>query len=127
MDNTSQRLIRDVGRENTMIRTSNPMINLMLRVITYLAGGALALLSLFSGVWSILCFIGGPDGHTGSKESIIAGCISLGCLAMFGAASIGFFIAAARARDESRPRFYTWMLMAAPVVLLVAIILLCLL
>jgi hypothetical protein len=37
----------------------------------------LIVLGGFCVLWSLVCFIGGPDGKIGSKESIIAGFIFL--------------------------------------------------
>jgi hypothetical protein len=92
--------------------------------VSIVAGVTSALLALFGGLWAVFCFIGGPDGKFGSRESIVAGTMSLSIGVFFVMASIAFFKAAVRKDDQVRPRFYTWTLKAAPLLIAGAAVLL---
>ena len=47
----------------------------LIKIVLFLAGG-------LSILWSLACFLGGPDGKIGSKESIIwgLGFLVVGCV-----------------------------------------------
>ena len=48
---------------------------LLAKIVLFLAGG-------LSILWSLVCFLGGPDGKIGSKESIVwgLGFLVVGCV-----------------------------------------------
>lgn len=89
-------------------------------VVAALAGVVMVLLALSAGLWSVVCFMGGPEGKVGSREANGAALISLTLLALFAAASVVFCKAARQRDDESRGWFATCVLWTAPVVLLAA-------
>jgi len=86
--------------------------------VSLCTGIAFAFLAILAGLWALFCFIGGPDGRFGSKDSIVAGCVSLAILALFLAASITFIKAAQKKNISELSQFYTVALYFAPVSLI---------
>jgi len=84
-----------------------------------IAGIGLVALGLFAAFWSLFCFLGGPDGKLGSRESIVAGACSLLVAVLSGAGCVLFFKASAKKEDVGRSSFYSGVLATAPVVVVV--------
>jgi hypothetical protein len=45
----------------------------LLKVVGVVAAGLLLTMSAMSLLWAVFCFLGGPDGNRGSRESIVWG------------------------------------------------------
>lgn len=71
-------------------------------------------LALFSGLWSLFCFAGGPDGKFGSSDAIVAGLVSLAFCALFGTVSAALFKAVSASENENVSKFNSWVLFASP-------------
>ena len=88
--------------------------------VAMLAGIGMVPVCLFAAFWSLFCFVGGPDGKTGSRESIIAGIISLLVATLSGAGCVLFLKASTKKEDIGRSRFYSGLLVSSPIVLAAA-------
>ena len=82
--------------------------------VSMLAGYEWGALALFSGLWSLFCFAGGPDGKFGSSEAIVAGLVSLAFCALFGTVSAALFKAVSVCENESMSKFNARVLFASP-------------
>lgn len=82
--------------------------------VSMLAGVEWGALSLVSGLWSLFCFAGGPDGKFGSSDAIVAGLVSLAFCALFWTVSTALFKAVSACEKESMSKLNNWVLFASP-------------
>lgn len=95
--------------------------------VSMFAGCVWGALALFSGLWSLLCFAGGPDGKFGSFDSIVAGLVSLAFCALFWTVSAALFKAVSASENENVSKFNSWVLFASPGLLAMPILVIILL
>jgi hypothetical protein len=59
------------------LRRPNPRMShpTLLVLVSSIVAAPLLLFSVLSLLWSVFCFLGGPDGQFGSRASIVAGCV----------------------------------------------------
>ena len=78
----------------------------------------LAILAFLGGLFSLLCFGGGPDGKVGSGDSISSGFLFLSIFVASISLAVVYFRTLIRAFDKSRTRFWSWVIRTAPLTLI---------